>query len=301
MKYSFIPVLIAICLFSCNKDKSSAQPEPGADPIPQFAVITAKFQNTSKFIRREISYFRNNPHLKNVRIFSYDQANRCTEIKIGTIDSSVSNPFFSLKQTLTFGYDGTSILPSSFASVKTVFPNLIVTYYYKYNSYGRKITDSVRVKNTAGDPADRVIHYEYNNDQVYATPKLTGFPMENNSFDTLSLLKGGNIGKVIAKFIRSTGDQTATYTFTYDQFANPYNKLNIANSLYFEHASLGIGYNVPLETHYMGVTINNMTSWTSGNFTMQFRYLYDRDQYPVRKEMFQPGETTPVQVILFEY
>ena len=92
-----------------------------------------------------------------------------------------------------------------------------------------------------------------------------------------------------------------TYTFTYDQFINLYNKLNIANSLYFESAALGIGYNVPPETHYMGVTTNNMTSWTTGNYTVIFKYLYNLDGYPVRKEMFLPGDINPTYVVPIEY
>jgi len=301
MKYCVIPTLLMIVILSCSKDKSSSEQEPTIDPIPQFSVSPKTFELSSKFLKKEISY-TNNPLLKNVRLFYYDNAMRCTEIKIGTIDSASSNPVFNLTQTLTLKYDGpTSLLPTSFYSVKTIFPNLITTFYYQYNSQRRKIKDSVRVKNQAGDPADRVIHYVYDIDRVYATPVLTGFPMENNSLDTLSLLGGGNLEKLVSRIIRSTGDQIVTYTFTYDQFVSPYNKLNIANSLYFESAALGIGYNVPLETHYMGVTINNMTSWTTGNYTVVFKYLYDQDRYPVRKEMFLPGDINPSYIVLFEY
>jgi hypothetical protein len=302
MKYSITPVLLMIFIFSCSKEESASGPEAAIDPIPQFSVSLKTFQVSSKFLKKEISYTKNNPLLKNVRLFSYDNAMRCTEIKIGTIDSNSSNPVFNLTQTLTLSYDGSSsLMPSSFSSVRTVFPNLVTKFYYKYNSQGRKIMDSVRVKNQAGDPADRVIHYVYDADRVYATPVLTGFSMENNSLDTLSLLKGGNIEKLVSRIIRSTGDQIITYTFTYDRFISPYNKLNIANSLYFESAALGIGYNVPLETHYMGVTTNNMTSWTTGSYTVVFKYLYDQDRYPVRKEMFLPGDTSPSYVVSFEY
>lgn len=157
------------------------------------------------------------------------------------------------------------------------------------------------MKNQSGDPADRVINYVYDNDRMFATPVLSGFPMEGISLDTLSLLAGGNIKKLVSRKVRSTGDQIGTYTFTYDQFISPYNKLNIANSLYFESSTLGLGYNVPFETHYMGVTTNNMTSWTSGSYTAIFKYLYDQDQYPVRKEMFLPGEINPYLVVSFEY
>jgi len=289
-------------MLSCSKEISTPDPQPTIDPMPQFAVSSQKFESSSRLLQREISYTRNSPLLKNVRMFAYDNARRCTEIKIGTIDSSIANPVFNLTQTLTLTYDGSALVPSSFSSVKTVFPNLVTTFYYKYNSQGRKTSDSVRVKNQAGDPADRVIHYVYDdNDKVYATPVLTGFSMENNSLDTLSLLSRGNIEKLVSRVIRATGDQIVTYTFTYDQSVSPYNKMNLANSLYFESAALGIGYNVPLETHYMGVTTNNMTSWTTGNYTVSFQYLYTQDRYPVRKEMFLPGDVSPYQVVLFEY
>jgi hypothetical protein len=302
MKYGIVPALLMAFMFSCNKEISDPEPQPTVDPMPQFAVSAQKFESSSKLLKREVSYTKNNPLLKNVRMFAYDNAKRCTEIKIGTIDSSIVNPIFNLTQTLTFTYDGPNLVPSSFSSVRTVFPNLVTTFYYKYNSQGRKMSDSVRVKNQAGDPADRVIHYVYDdNDKVYATPVLTGFSMENNSLDTLSLLTRGNIEKLVSRIIKAAGDQIVIYTFTYDQSVSPYNKLNIANSLYFESAALGIGYNVPLETHYMGVTTNNMTSWTTGNYTVSFHYLYTPDQYPVRKEMFLPGDVSPSQVILFEY
>jgi len=302
MKYIIISVLLAILMFSCNKEVSDPKPEPTVDPMPQFAVSAQKFESSSKLLKREVSYTKNNPLLKNVRIFAYDNSRRCTEIKIGTIDSSIANPVFNLTQTLAFTYGGSALVPSSFSSVKTVFPNLVTTFYYKYNSQGRKLSDSVRVKNQAGDPADRVVHYVYDdNDRVYATPVLTGFSMENNSLDTLSLLTRGNIERLVSRIIKAAGDQIVSYTFSYDQSVSPYNKLNIANSLYFESAALGIGYNVPLETHYMGVTTNNMTSWTTGNYTVTFNYLYTPDQYPVRKEMFLPGDVNPYQITVFEY
>jgi len=306
MKYSIIHILLMMFLLSCSKNKSAPDPTPPPtpliDPIPQFAVTAQKIsESSSKLLKREVSYTKNNPFLKNVREFSYDNSKRCTEIKIATIDSSSHNPVYELKQTLTFTYEGSALLPSSFSSVRTVFPNLVTTFYYKYNSQGRKISDSVRVKNQFGDPADRVIRYAYDNDKVYATPVFTGFPLENNSLDTLSLLKKGNIEKLVSRIIKAAGDLIISYTFTYDQFISPYNKLNIANSLYFESAALGIGYNVPLETHYMGVTTNNMTSWTTGNYTVNFTYSYNQDQYPVVKEMFLPGDTKPSQVIFFQY
>jgi hypothetical protein len=239
--------------------------------------------------------------MKYVRMFSYDANNRCQQLQIGTIDSSLNSPQFNLTQTISFKYDGASLLPASLSSVRTVFPNLVTTFYYKYNSGGLKVMDSVRVKNLAGEPADRTVRYIYEGFRVYTTPVFTGFSTDNNPFDTLDLLKAGNIEKLISKSTSSGAERIVIYNFTYDQFINPYNKLNIANSLYFENAGIGLGYNVPLETHYLGVTINNLATWNTGSYTANFKYVYDKDKYPVKKEMILPGDPNPYQVTYFQY
>ena len=235
-------------------------------------------------------------------MFYYDNDKRCIEIRLGIIDSSSTLPVFDLRHTISFTYDGpTSTMPSSLSSVLTVFPGLVTTYYYKYDQKGLKIKDSVRVKNQAGDPADIVIHYVYTNDRAFITPVKTGFPMENSSLDTLYFSKARNIEKLVSRLIKSTGDQITTYNFAYDKSINPFNKLNIANSIYFQHSSIGLGYNVPLETHYMGANSNNMTSWSAGAGTAIYNYSYDLDKYPVRREFILPGTTSPFQVTSFEY
>src|SRR5688572_8902248 len=133
MRNYILPALIAILLLSCAKEESQTnQHTTSGDPIPQFAVSKARFAApSSKFLKKEVSYISSNPQLKTVKLFSYDLSNRCTDIKIGTIDSSATNPVFTLKHTLTFAYDDpTSLHPSSFSSVRTVFPNLVTTFYY---------------------------------------------------------------------------------------------------------------------------------------------------------------------------
>ncbi|MGZ8559267.1 MAG: hypothetical protein ACXWWC_13075 [Chitinophagaceae bacterium] len=110
MRYGFLPTLLVIFLISCAKERSISHQTITNDTIPQFSVSAAKFTPSSKFLRREVSYTINNPFLKNVKLFTYDNAQRCTEIKLGIIDSSVSNPVFNLKHTLVFSYDGASLL-----------------------------------------------------------------------------------------------------------------------------------------------------------------------------------------------
>lgn len=313
MKNTCLLGLTILLLISCSKNENQdvvpvtpVIPTPIAPVIPltpyvQFTVTQAKLSQSAKLLRREVTYLTSNRLLKSVRMFSYDGSNRCIEIKLGTVDSSQTNPAFSLKQTLTLNYSGDSILPSSVSSVRTIFPNLVTTFYYKYNSQGLKTQDSVMVKNAVGEPAYRVINYVYANSQVYTTPVLSGFSYDNIPFDTLGLLNNGNIERLASKTKTTTGDRIVIYTFTYDNNISPYNKLNIANSLYFENSTIGLGYNVPLETHYMGVTTNNMTSLSTGSYTVTFRYVYDADKYPLKKELNLPGDINPSQVFLFEY
>lgn len=309
MKHFAILSIAILLLTACTKEQArESQPPPVPNPpadtasFHQFSMTAARFAAGARYIRREVTFNATNPALKSVREFSYDAANRCTTILLGTIDSAAASPQFRLSQTLTFNYEGAALLPSSLASVRTVFPNLVTTFYYKYNSAGLKIMDSVRVKNSAGDPADRKVVYVYEKGRVYTTPVLVGFPMDNNGLDTLELLNGGNIEKLVSHIVNTTtGDRLVTYSFSYDNRVSPYNQLNISNSLYFENASIGLGYNVPLELHYQGVTTNNMTAWSTGGYTVTYRYQYDGSNYPVKREQFLPGNTAPSQTTYYQY
>jgi hypothetical protein len=73
MKYGITPALIMVLMLSCRKDKGAGEPETTIDPMPQFAVSVQNFELNSMLLKREISYTRNNPLLKNVRLFNYDK------------------------------------------------------------------------------------------------------------------------------------------------------------------------------------------------------------------------------------
>jgi hypothetical protein len=293
MKYRMLIAFALLAFLSCQKENNSPIQEPPVDSIPQLP----------KLLKREVSYTKNKPQLKWVKLFTYDDSKRCTEVSVGVIDSAVTTPSFNLQRKLTFLYDeSSSRMPSSVSSWRKSLPNFTDTYYHTYNNLGHKIKDSVSVKNTSGEIGSFVIHYEYGSDKVSGRPVLTGFPMENSSLDTIYFTEAGNIERQATRHLSAGGDEFYSYIFTYDQGVNPYNKLNIENSLYFQHPSIGIGYNVPFETHYIGFNTNNMTSFKTGTLLVTFKYVYDEDQYPIRKEMFRPSDTVnPEEVILFEY
>ena len=56
--------------------------------------------------------------------------------------------------------------------------------------------------------------------------------------------------------------------------------------MYFTNSSLGIGYNVPTETHYMGLNRNNITAFSLDGFKTVVKYQYDKFKYPVKSESF---------------
>jgi len=296
MRYTYALAVAALSLFiSCKKENKTSI---SSSPESSF-TIKERFDKASKILSREVSWNYASPLFKYVRTFSYDENNRVNQIKIGTIDSSSISPVFILSRTLTFHYLGLENVPSSVSSVRSVFPNLVTEFYFQYNSDGLKTRDSVRVKNIAGEPADRMTNYVYDKDKIYSTPLANGFTLDNSAFDTLDF-KAGNI-EMISSTYNSSIPAQVIYTFSYDHNINPYNRMNIATALYFQNSALGIGYNVPLETHYIGLNANNMKTWTSDSYTVTYAYVYDKDRYPIQKMMFLPGNSDPEQVTLFEY
>jgi hypothetical protein len=295
MKY-LLAVAAALSLFiSCKKENKNSTNAL----IESSSTIRERFDKASKFLSREVSWNYASPLFKYVRTFSYDANSRVTQIKIGTIDSSSISPVFTLSRILTFHYSGSENVPSTVSSVRMVFPNLVTEYYFQYNSDGLKARDSVRVKNILGEPADRVTNYVYDKDKIYSTPFANGFTLDNAGFDTIDF-KAGNI-EMLSHTYKFGTEAKVKYSFSYDHNINPFNRMNIATGLYFQNSALGIGYNVPLETHYIGLNANNIRTWTSDSDTFTYTYLYDKDRYPIRKTMFLPGNTNPEQVTAFEY
>ena len=281
MKFPLL-ILFAITGIHCGKTLTE-NPVPG-EPISQ-ANLSPEVVGKLQLLTREVSFNSTNPNLKRIREFNYDEQNRCTKIVIGSIDSSRPIPVFNVSRTLTLSYDGASSLPYKVAEVRTVFPNLVTNYYYKYDGTGTKIQDSVMVRNQAGEPASKVVNYEYEKGLIVTTPVLTGFPIFFNSTDSL-FTDNENIVKKVSKTPTPTGDRFLTFTFEYDNKINPYAALNIYNSMYFTNSSLGIGYNVPTETHYMGLNRNNITAFSLDGFKTVVKYQYDKFKYPVKSESF---------------
>lgn len=294
MRHCYAILLSVLLLSACQKNLLSDEEsmlltnDANSQVVPFVPGTIGKLQ----LLTREVSFNSLNPALKQVREYSFDEENRCTKVLIGTIDSSGNVvPVFNVSRTLTFVYEGMASLPSKVQSVRTVFPNTITEFFYEYDIKGNKIKDSVRVTNQFGQPADRVVHYQYiKKDSVYTTPAFVNFPLTNNSFDTL-YYNDHNIQKLRKYSIRSTGVSVNDYSFEYDNNINPYSALNVFNSLNFTNPALGIAFNIQTETNYIGLNRNNVTAYTVAGAPFRFviNYLYDNYKYPVWSEASPEG------------
>jgi hypothetical protein len=210
-------------------------------------------------------------------------------------------PVFNISRTITLFYNGDNQLPEKVQSVRTVFPNLITEFFYKYDENGNKITDSVRVLNQMGQPADRVVRYSYSGkDSIISTPEFVNFSIFNNPFDTLIIDKS-NIAKLSRRTPTPIGDRFNVYDFEYDNNINPYNALNIYNSLYITNPALGIGYNISVHNQYIGVNQNNIVAYVQDNAVrFVFDYIYDEFKYPIKAEFYLEG-TSFVTTTYFFY
>jgi len=294
MKLPFV-ILLAFTGIHCGKSVMEKSQESFSQ-----ANIAPEVIGKQQLLTREVSFTSNNPDLKRVREFSYDDQDRCTQVIVGTIDSSKPAPVLTVSRVLTFFYDGASLLPYKAATVRTVFPNLVTDYFYKYDEKGIKVQDSVRVLNQANEPADRVVNYQYGKDLIVATPELTGFPIFFNPFDSL-FTDNANIIKKVSTTPTPNGDQVLTFTFEYDKKINPYAAINIYNSLYFTNPALGIGYNVPTESHYIGFNRNNITAFSLEGFKTVVVYEYDKFKYPVKSETFAEEDPSFKTTTYFTY
>lgn len=298
-KFTFL-IFLAIAGFHCSKNNLT-ETDRSEEP-PSKAYSSNEVIGKLQLLTREVSFVTNNPNLKRIREFSYDEENRCTKIVLGTIDSSGNVlPEFIVSRTLTLYYNDGSSLPYKVASVRSVFPNLVIDFYYKYDDKGAKIQDSVRVRNQFGQPADRVIRYEYEKGLITATPELTNFSILNNTFDSL-YINNANIVKKVSRMPTTNGDLIRTFAFEYDDKINPYSAINIYNSLYFTNPSINIGFNVPTETHYVGFNRNNISTFiTQGVFKTFCFYEYDKFKYPLKSESFPESNPLIRTITYFTY
>jgi len=294
MRNCFTIFLSVLLLSGCQKNFLSEQESTlfTDDENSQVVSFVPGTIGRLQLLTREVSFNSLNPTLKQVREYLFDEENRCTKVLIGTIDSSGNViPVFKVSRTLTFVYEGMAALPAKVQSVRTVFPNNITEFFYEYDSKGNKIKDSVRVTNQFGQPADRVVHYQYiKKDSVYTVPEFVNFPLTNNSFDTLYYFNH-NIQKFRKHTITSTGFNVNEYSFEYDNNINPYSALNVFNSLNLTNPALGIGFNIQVQTNYIGLNRNNITSYmvAGAPFRFEINYLYDTYKYPVWSEAYPEG------------
>ena len=287
--------LMILLLASCSKEIS-----PDEEIFETRAISNKNNTKKTKLIKREVSFTVANPQLKIVKQFFFDQRNRVVKVEVGRIDSSLANPTFQVRQTLNFFYNGLNNLPHSMTLVRSFFPNLVTTYYYTYNQFNEKVMDSVKAINVQGQVGYFKVAYTHEGKNIFVTPYTEAFSLDLMPYDTLTL-KNHNIERLIKKTFVRGAETKNEYFFTYDKHPNPFNKLNIYNSLYFTNSSMGVGYNVIFFNHYAGINRNNLLSYGIAEILNHFTYVYDADDYPLKQDSFLSGTSSPYEITYYQY
>ncbi len=235
-----------------------------------------------QLLTREVAFSSATPFRKKVLEFIYDEQNRCTSIFHSVIDSSLEVPLPVLSRTYTFFYTGNSTLPYKTTQVHQELPELVFSYYHTYDKNGLKIKDSISQLNFAGERGWTVIRYDYYKSHITSVPFRAAFSDYLSSYDTIFFDKS-NITKIFTSMPLEASIVRRSVELKYDNNVNPYSVINLYNSLYFTNSTLGIGFNILSETHYMGLSQNNVTETLTGiGAKTLVIYEYDNLRYPVK-------------------
>ncbi|MGV3529811.1 MAG: hypothetical protein ACO1OO_13005 [Flavisolibacter sp.] len=269
----FVVVLcLAGFLFACKKN---GIPNPGK---AENATAGQNLLRTGKLLKREVSFTSTNPFDKKVNEYAYDDAGRCTQITVSRIDSSLAEPVTAVERVLNFNYSGDEIQPVSMTSPTLGLNGFNAIIYFKYDRLGRKIRDSAQFTTLWSEPGEVMVDVEYQDKRIFFTPVAGPGTRESLSYDTL-IMKGQNIAEERSKRILGSASYVTT-TYAYDNYVNPYRKINLFNCLFASNTTLGLRYSLN-ESKYVGLNTNNITYHEMGPQQVTYNYAYDADRYPV--------------------
>ncbi len=239
-------------------------------------------------LKKEVYYVSAIPGYRTVKEFQYDNLKRCTTIVVSKIDSANNILAPQTIFILTMKYTGSSMQPYEIDQASSFNPQRPKKFYLTYDLDGRKLLDSTREKNFEGEEIYRLNIYEYKPNRVISTPYISKGSKNYASYDTLDL-QGQNIHRLATFYPDDNGGFWVAQTYTFDNKKNPYSQLNIANALYFMNSTIGMGYNLPQEMHYIGLNKNNMrtiiVSTVEEDGLVTIDYTYNNDGYPTKKTM----------------
>lgn len=222
--------------------------------------------------------------------WKYDSLNRCTELL--DLRKSEANDTFKVFARFSFFYSGSSITPFRVFQDQNG-ENIKSDAYFKFDSVGKKIQDSIIYIHAALGQLLKIYDYRYESDTIYShfrraniswTDPSTDFTFNTN--DTI-YLSGGNALE-FRKQSGSLSKTTETYHFTYDNGVNPLAHQNIA-AFYklgpdFNFNRWQILESVRENLAITGFNNNNITSYyeaSSPQRVVSYTYHYDNDNYPI--------------------
>ena len=252
MKNSIIVLIAAVFLWSCQKDITGG--EPGSGPTGGGKLIA---KHTHQ-IDQEVW----------IDSFSYDQQNRCTEMKWIYIDSSApgSSP---QEDFFRFHYNGNDALPFKISDTNK---GRNLNWYLFYDGQKRVSRDSI-VNAVNGDLT--ITRYAYSGNRLVANTSFRHSTGTDTWIDTLES-DGTN-------YLRRSSDYAYANFFpqiiaTYDNQPGAFTNLNITPLFIGGVTQLGDFYQ---RSRNNPITAEYSTRTSSNKFFYTIAYTYGPDGYPV--------------------
>ena len=241
--------------------------------------------------------------------WKYDNLNRCTEL-LESMRFNFNDTFRVFARS-TFFYFGASNSP--FRVFQDQYEaNIKSDVYFKFNSEGKKIQDSIIYTHPANGQLLKIFDYKHEGSFVFGHFRMANISWKDpstdftfNTHDTMYLSGGNTV--VVRKQFRSFSRQVEKYSFTYDNRINPLTQQNIAA---FYQLGPDLNYNrwLLLEATNKNLAIigfnkNNITSFYETNSpqtVVSYSYIYDNDNYPI-ESIISFSYTSEISKVTYEY
>lgn len=264
-------VIAAVVFASCQKEVDPAIPDGKEESVKKYL---------SKFIQYETAF----PGKASLLLFEYDARKRCTKLTEQFVDTVGGVAQVTDESNYYFHYNGADTKPFKVTDQPAGGD---MTWYFKYDAQGRKISDSV----TDASGYVEVVHYTYGTNNIFAEFHIDIFGISMSYKDTAEFT-GENITRHTSAEYHG-GNLISLYEekYTFDDKPNPFNQLNIA-STFFASAYVEFGT-------FLGLNKNNFLTVSQKNLVSPpdvwngiYKYRYDADGYPTIIDFTEgPGPT----------
>jgi hypothetical protein len=280
-RLSLLILMAAAAIFtSCKKEGNSTD---------------GREQNSKKYLSKIVDYVFQSPGKAVVLLLDYDAQKRCTKIRQQLIDTVGGVAQIKTEVTYNFFYNGNDEKPTH-VSYNPAAGNTII--YYQYDAQGRLLKDSA----IDSKGYTRVTAFTYVPGKIYAYGYYST-PANQPTYKDTAEFSGDNVSRHSWAHHHPNGALALHWEdkFTFDDKPNPFYQLNIGSSfLAGPRRELGafIGLN---KNNYVSNYQDDLVNWSPYDFTVQYRYKYDTDGYPVFAEFTDGFGPATIATKRYEY